>query len=94
MTAIHVRQPHRVDRATARTKLEGFTELLDKYRVKLAWNGDKAKVKGVGVSGDVAIGDDAVDVTLKLGMLAKAAGIDASRLKASIAKRLTAAFDD
>lgn len=92
MANVRVTQPHALTRAEARTKLADFEDLLDRYRVKLAWAGDKAAIKGIGVSGDVVIGDDAVDVAVKLGMMAKAAGVDAKRLEASIRKRLAAAF--
>lgn len=73
-------------------KLASFEELLNKYRVKLEWSGTKAKIKGVGVGGHVAVGDTAVDVEVELGFLAKAAGVDADRLKGSIARRLAEAF--
>ncbi|MCB9679984.1 MAG: polyhydroxyalkanoic acid system family protein [Alphaproteobacteria bacterium] len=93
MSSVRVRQPHTLSKSAAKDKLAGFEEMLKKYRVSLAWSGDKAAIKGIGVSGDVAVGDSAVDVEVKLGMLAKAAGIDAGRLQDSIAKRLKAAFE-
>lgn len=94
MSQIHVRQPHSAGRAGARERLQSFESMLAKYKVKLAWKGDKAAIKGLGVSGDVAIDEDAVDVHVSLGMLARAAGIDADRLKGSIARRLQEAFAD
>ena len=94
MSKISVRQAHSVSRAQAKEQLASFEEMLkSKYRVSLAWKGDKATVKGIGVSGGVEVSDDAVDVDVKLGMMARAAGVDADRVKASIAKRLKAAFE-
>lgn len=93
MSNIRVSQGHSVSRDEAKAKLEGFADYLSKYRVSLAWNGHAAKVKGIGVSGDLQIGEAAVDVNVKLGMLARAAGIDATRLQGSIERRLKEAFE-
>jgi putative polyhydroxyalkanoate system protein len=92
MSKVSVRQPHSVGRQEAKSRLGGFSEMLGKYGVKLNWNGDKAAVQGFGVSGELAVSDDAVQVDLALGMMARAAGVDATRLQASIAKRLAEAF--
>ena len=94
MSTIRVRQPHQYDRAKAKDSFGSFEEMMGKYGVKLKWKGDQAAIKGMGVSGDVQILDDAVTVTIKLGMMAKAAGVDAKRLEGSITRRLAAAFGD
>lgn len=88
MSKVHVRKTHALDREQARGRLQGLSDDLSKYGVKLTWKGDKATIKGVGVSGDVQVADDAVDVTLKLGMLAKAAGVKPDRLQSTIGHRL------
>lgn len=94
MAEVKVSQPHALSPADARDRLGGFSEMLGKYGVALKWAGDRATIKGTGVSGDVVVGPSAVDVTVKLGMLARAAGVDPKRLQASIAKRLRAAFEE
>lgn len=94
MSTIKVSHPHTLSRADARSKLGVFEQMLGKYGVKLAWSGDKAKIKGTGVSGEVVVEDKAVQVVLKLGMLAKAVGVDGERLRGSITKRLTSAFEE
>ena len=66
--------------------------MLKKYHVSLTWKGDRAAISGVGVSGEIKVDDQAVDVTVSLGFLAKAAGVDATKLQASIAKRLQEAY--
>ncbi|MCB9664723.1 MAG: polyhydroxyalkanoic acid system family protein [Alphaproteobacteria bacterium] len=94
MATVKVHQAHALGATGAKAKLADFESLLERYRVKLAWKGDTAAIQGVGVGGDVVVRDDAVDVTVKLGLLAKAAGVDAGRLEASIVKRLKASFED
>jgi putative polyhydroxyalkanoate system protein len=93
MSKISVRQSHGLAPSDVRERLSGFAEMLSKYGVKMKWSGDKATVKGLGVSGGVAVSDANVQVDLKLGMLAKAAGVDAGRLEGSIARRLAEALE-
>lgn len=88
MSTIRITQPHSLGRETAVAKMRSFEDVVAKYRVKLVWDGPNARIKGTGVSGDVAVGESEVKVQLELGFLAKAAGIDAGRLEASLAKRL------
>jgi len=92
MSNVHVRQPHALTRDDAKAKLAGFTELLTKYRVSLTWKGYDAAISGIGVSGDVKVGDAAVDVNVSLGMLARAAGVNPTKLQESISKRLREAY--
>ena len=92
MSTIQVNQAHTLDRADARDRLGSLEEMMDKYGVKLDWDGDNADIKGFGVSGSVSVMDDAVEVVLTLSMMAKAAGVDPERLEGSITRRLVAAF--
>jgi putative polyhydroxyalkanoate system protein len=94
VATVVVKQPHSVSTDEAKEKLGSFQEMMGKYGVKAVWSGHKAKLKGIGVSGGIDVGADVVEVTVKLGMMAKAAGVDAKRLEGSIAKRLKAAFED
>lgn len=93
MADVLVRQAHTEEVQTAKMKLGDFSELLQKYGVTLAWSGDRASIKGIGVSGHVVVSSDQVEVLVKLGMMARVAGIDAKRLHASIARRLSNSFD-
>ena len=54
--------------------------------------GRSAGSRGVGVSGSIDVSDKDVTVVVKLGMLAKAAGVDGDRLGKSIDKRLSSAL--
>ncbi len=92
MASVKVQQAHAVGAAVAKTKLTAFEADLAKYKARLDWSGNTAQVKGIGVSGTVQVTDAAVAVNLELGMLARAAGVDAGKLQNSIAKRLAAAF--
>lgn len=93
MAKVNVKQPHSLSLDEVRAKMGEFEEMMGKYGVKANWSGNKASLKGVGVTGDIAVSDSDVSVALKLGMMAKAAGVDPKRLEASIAKRLKAAFE-
>jgi putative polyhydroxyalkanoate system protein len=92
MSTICVQQHHDLGRDQARAALKSFEDSLAKYRVKLAWSGSKADIKGTGVSGDVTVGDADVTVKVELGFLAKAAGVDPAKLEASIRRRLSEAL--
>ena len=92
MSTVKVTQPHSLSTEEAKGKLGSFEEMLSKYGVKLAWSGDRAEIKGFGVSGDVKVQADSVQVAVKLGMMAKAAGVDPGKLEKSIEKRLLAAL--
>ena len=68
------------------------SEMFKKYGVKVAWSGANAALSGP-VSGEININDSTLKVTIKLGMMAKMAGIDGARLESSIRKRLRVALD-
>lgn len=93
MADVRVTEPHSLSAAEARSKIDGFEQMMGKYGVKAKWKGNHADLKGVGVSGSIDIDDREARVLVKLGMMAKAAGVDPKRLEGSIRKRLRAAFD-
>lgn len=92
MSTIKVTQAHDKSVEDAKAALGAFEQDLQKYKVKLDWSGSRAEIKGTGVSGGVDVTDKDVTVTVKLGMLAKAAGVKADLLEKSITKRLEAAL--
>lgn len=93
MADVRVTEPHNFSAAEAKSKIGAFEEMLAKYRVKVDWSGNRAKLKGMGVSGDINVTDSDCTVLVKLGRMAKMAGIDPTRLEGSIRKRLKAAFN-
>ncbi len=92
MATVTVQQPHSMSTANAIAQISDFEEMMQKYGVKAQWSGAHADLKGMGVSGSIDVTDSEVVVVVKLGMMAKAVGVDPVRLKASIEKRLLAAF--
>ena len=92
MSNVEVNFPHSLSKDEAKGKIASFEEMLKKYGVKADWKGHAAKLKGLGVSGSINVTDSDVAIVVKLGMMAKAAGVDPVRLKASIEKRLNQAF--
>lgn len=92
MAEVRVREPHNATAAEAIKKIGSFEEMMKKYGVKANWSGHSAKLKGPGVSGGIDVDATHCEVVVKLGMLARAAGVDATKLEGSIRKRLQAAF--
>lgn len=92
MANVQVSEPHNCTAEEAVTKIGEFEAMMTKYGIKSTWNGTSAKLKGTGVSGTIAVDASHCNINLKLGMLARAAGVDATRLEGSIRKRLQAAF--
>lgn len=92
MAEVTIIEAHSLNLDEARTRIDSFQEILDKYGVKPKWKGQQASLKGVGVSGSIVISSSEVTVIVKMGMLAKAAGIDPDRVGRSIRKRLQTAL--
>lgn len=94
MAEVKITESHALNLDDARKRIDAFQDTLTKYGVKAKWKGHEASLKGVGVSGSISIAASDVTVVVKLGMLAKAAGIDPERLSGSIRKRLHAALNE
>lgn len=94
MSKITVRHPHNLTLKVARERINAFEETLKKFGASLVWTDNTAEVKGFGVTGSAELGEGFVEICLKLGMMAKAAGVDPVRVQGSIEKRLGTAFAD
>ncbi len=94
MAEITIVENHSLPAAEAKERVLAFEEMMSKYGVRANWSGNDAKLKGMGVSGNMRVTDSEVRVVLKLGMMARAAGVDPKRLKASVQKRLHAGLHD
>ena len=68
--------------------------MVSKYGVKVVWSGYDAEIKGLGITGDIAVTASDITVSIKLGMMAKAAGVKADKLESSIRKRIVAALSE
>jgi len=92
MSTIRVEQAHALDLESAKRAVDVFAQDIAKYGMKLVWSGSRGELKGTGASGEVEVESSRVVVTVKLGMVAKMAGVKADKLQASIEKRLKAAL--
>ncbi|MCA9527359.1 MAG: polyhydroxyalkanoic acid system family protein [Myxococcales bacterium] len=92
MADVRVSEPHHCTAAEARAKVSTFEEMMSKYGVRADWRGNKAELKGTGVSGSIDIDATNCNVVVKLGLMARAMGVDPVKLEGSIRKRLQAAF--
>jgi len=91
MSTITVIEVHNKSADDIKAGLSQFEEMLSKYMVKMEWSGHRASLSGP-VSGSIDIRSTELEVKIKLGMMAKIAGIDPVRLEGSIRKRLRAAL--
>ena len=92
MASIVVRETHQKSVEEVKSGIAAFEEMMGKYMIKVSWSGNKAALKGP-VSGSIEITPDWIEVSIKLGMMAKAMGVDPTRLEGSIRKRLRAGLD-
>lgn len=92
MSNVRVEVAHSLSPSDIPGRLATFSQDLSKVGAKLVWKGTRADVSGIGVSGDVSAEPGKVIVNLKLGMMARAAGVDPVRLEASIRRKLEAAL--
>jgi putative polyhydroxyalkanoate system protein len=93
MADIHIVEKHTHTPEEAKRRVQSFEDQMEKWRLKAHWTGVNAELKGTGASGTISITGSEVKVEIKLGFLAKAAGIDAKRAQESIQKRLRGALD-
>ena len=93
MAEITIKEAHTLGAAEAKVRVSVFEEMVSKFGVKMAWSGSQATFKGVGVSGSMSVTDTDATIKIKLGMLARAAGVDGKRLQGSISRRVREAFD-
>ena len=91
MSTITVVEAHNKNADDIKAGLTQFEEMFAKYMVKMEWSGHKASLSGP-VSGSIDIRSTELEVKIKLGMMAKMAGIDPVRLEGSIRKRLRTAL--
>jgi putative polyhydroxyalkanoate system protein len=88
MADVRVSESHQLSPDAAIERLKPFEEMMAKYGVKAIWQGQAAELKGTGVSGSIDVTPTDVTVLVKLGFLAKAAGVDGDRLATTIKRRL------
>lgn len=92
MSTVTVTHSHTLGVEAAKRALAAFEAEVAKYRMKLVWDGASAELRGTGASGEVRVTPTSVTIVVKLGLLAKAAGVKPELLEKSIEKRLKAAL--
>lgn len=96
MPDIRVVETHQLPVEQVQTRLGGFSDLLNKYGVKLDWQPPgaqssqrRAQLKGVpGVGGHIEIRPTEVEVFVTLSRLVTMMGLDPQRLEGTIRRRL------
>lgn len=92
MATVNVQEAHTHPLEEALRRVKSFEGQLTKFMVQIEWRGSSATLKGP-VSGGIEVSDASVSITIKLGMMAKMAGIEAGRLESSIRRRLRETLD-
>lgn len=92
MSTVTVNERHELGIEGAKKALSQFEGDIAKYGIKIVWAGAQAELKGTGASGDVKVTENSVTVVVKLGLVAKMAGVQPEKLQASIEKRLRSAL--
>jgi putative polyhydroxyalkanoate system protein len=92
VSTVEVEQAHSLSIEEAKNALSFFENYVAKYGTKILWSGHNAELKGPGVSGRIVLTESMAKVSIKLGMLAKAAGVKPDLLQESIRKRMAKAL--
>ena len=71
MARFRMTKPYTMPKDEVRAAAEGLAQELERaHGVKSRWEGDKVKIKGAGVDGEMSFHDGMIDVSVKMGMLA------------------------
>jgi len=70
MSQIHIRKSHSLDHAHAPAMAEHFAaELTAEYQADYQWQGNDLTFKSRGIEGLLRVGEDEVEIRVRLGML-------------------------
>jgi len=87
MATIHITRPHQLDQETVRDKVQELANtLVDKLSAKYTWEEDRLIFKRSGADGFIRIGNQELEVEVKLGMMLRP-------LKGTIEKTITEYLD-
>jgi len=92
MSHVVVARSHALGADEARARVKKFEDKLKaRFGITLSWNGNQATFKGKGVSGDARVDETAIQINLKLALLARPfAGKIKSAIEQSLDKELSA----
>jgi putative polyhydroxyalkanoate system protein len=83
MSTIHITKSHQLDQETARDKVQELANMLgEKLSAEYKWEKDRLVFKRSGANGFVRIGDQELEIEVKLGMMLRP-------LKGTIEKTIT-----
>lgn len=88
MSEVCVRQDHSFTAEAVKARLVPFEQDIERYGMKLRWEGTHGVLTGPGVSGDVAINDEEVVLRVKLGRLVQLAGAKPELVRERLSRRL------
>lgn len=70
MAEIHIRRPHQLGREEVRAEVEKLARSLQsELQTAYRWNGDRLLFERSGASGSIAVGDDYLEINVKLSLL-------------------------
>lgn len=71
MAGFQIRKAYTMSKDEVRSAAEGLAkELESTHGVRARWEGDKVRIRGAGVDGQLTLGDEDLLVSVELGMLA------------------------
>lgn len=71
MAGFRLTKPYTMPKDEVREAAEGLARSLERdHGVRSRWDGDKVRIKGAGVDGEMSFHDGLIDVSVKLGLLA------------------------
>ena len=70
MPGFRITKPYTMPKEEVREAAEGLAESLAReHGVRSRWDGDRVRIKGAGVDGELSFHDGLIDVSVKLGLL-------------------------
>ena len=70
MAGFRITKPYTMPKEDVRAAAEGLAESLAReHGVRSRWDGDRVRIKGAGVDGQLSFHDGLIDVSVKLGLL-------------------------
>jgi putative polyhydroxyalkanoate system protein len=70
MAEIHIKRAHHLGREKARAEVEKLAQLLQsELQAAYRWNGDRLLFERSGASGTIAVGDNFLEIDVKLSLL-------------------------
>lgn len=71
MAGFRLTKPYTMPKEDVREAAQGLARSLEReHGVRSRWDGDRVRIKGAGVDGEMTFHDGLIDVSVKLGLLA------------------------